>query len=327
MNAAPRTPGILALLAGLFVLVGGCRPTNVPPPLDRLRSTDPVVPVDFLLVDRVESRRDVEWGELSRVAGVAATPDGGVFLADLGAGRIHRFDANGRYLGGLAGTGADLRPLDIATHGLLVFVLDGSRRQVLRFTADGIFRDVFLDLARITRRGPVEPSAMAIDRDGRIAIADVANHEVLVTGPFLDLETTVGEWGSFDGQVIDPRGVGFGIDGVLYVSDRGNRRVQAFDRTGFFMVGSRSVDDAEPELVAPSGLVCDRWGNVFVADTGAGEVVVFTPDLQSIARVGTGELEPGSLRRPVDVAFGADGRLYVTDVGQAALLVYEVVYP
>ena len=315
----------MGLLATITLV--GCRPTNVPPPLDRLRSTDPVVPLEFVLVDRIESRRDVEWGELARVAGVASTADGGVFLADLGSGRIHRFDASGRYLGGVGGAGANLRPLDIVAHGLLVYVLDAGERQVLRFTTDGVYRDVFLDLERLARRGRIDPGALAIDRDGRLAIDDVANHEVLVTGPFLELETAIGEWGAFDGQLVEPRGVAFGRDGVLYVSDRGNRRVQAFDRTGFFMVGSRSVDDTDPDLVAPSGVACDRWGNVYVADTGAGEVVVFTPDLQSIARVGVGDLEPGSLRRPVDVAFGSDGRLYVTDVGLAALLVYEVVYP
>lgn len=320
-----RFAASLSLLA-LFSL-GGCRPTNVPPPLDRLRSTDPIVPLEFLLVERIESRRDAEWGELARVSGVAASPEGGVFLADVGSGRIHRFDSTGRYLGGVGGAGSDLRPLDVVAHGLLIYVLDGGERQLLRFTSDGVYRDVFLDLEQLARSGRIDPSAMAIDRDGRIAIADVANHEVLVTGPFLELETTVGEWGAFDGQMVEPRGVAFGLDGVIYVTDRGNRRVQAFDRTGFFMVGSRSVDDTDPDLVAPTGVTCDRWGNVYVADTGAGEVVVFTPDLQVIARVGGGDLEPGSLRRPVDLTFGSDGRLYVTDVGLAALLVYEVVYP
>ena len=324
-----RPVRLAALLVGAVLLVGGagCRPTNVPPPLDQLRSLDPVIPVAFSLVDRIESRRDAEWGVLARLSGVATMPDARVFVADLGSGRILQFAADGRYLGGVDGGGADLRPLDVTGHGLLLFVLDGGARRVLRFTSDGVFRDVFLDLGRLERRGRIDPTALAIDRDGRLAVTDVANHEVLLTGPFLELETTVGEWGSFDGQFVEPRGVAFGHEGVLYVSDRGNRRVQAFDRTGFFLVGSRSVDDTEPDLVAPSGVATDRWGNVYVCDTGAGEVVVFTPDLQVLARVGGGDIEPGSLRRPVDCAIGPDGRLYVTDVGQSAMLVYEVVYP
>jgi DNA-binding beta-propeller fold protein YncE len=168
---------------------------------------------------------------------------------------------------------------------------------------------------------------MAIDRDGRIAIADAANHQVLLTGPFLELETVVGEYGSFESQLQEPRGICFGVEGVLYVSDRGNRRVQAFDRTGFLLAATASVDDSDPPFVAPSGMATDRYGNVYVCDTGSSEIIVLTPDLVELARVGGPGLRDGNLERPVDCAIGPDGHLFVVDVGREALVVYEIIYP
>ena len=309
-----------------MVTAGGCQPAHTPLPGELLRGTDPLVPLGFQLVDLIESRRDAPWGALSAPAAVAVLPDSRFFLADRAQGIVHSFDRDARYVGGLDGP-SDVVPIDLADHGLLLFVLDGAARRILRYQADGVFRDVFLDVSRVAPSGNPDPSAFAIDRDGRVAIADARNNEVLVTGPFLDLDVVVAEWGTFEGQVDTPVGVAFGLDGILYVADRGNRRVQAFDRNGVFVLGSKSVDAIDPDLIAPSGIACDRWGNVYVADTGGGQVVVFTPDLQVVARIGTDDFDDGRLRRPVDCVVGPDDRLYVADDQRQALVVYEIAYP
>jgi hypothetical protein len=59
--------------------------------------------------------------------------------------------------------------------------------------------------------------------------------------------------GSEDGKVMEPRGVAFGPDGILYVVDTGSRRVHRFDGQGHFLgswetlpyvpTGSIAVDD------------------------------------------------------------------------------------
>jgi sugar lactone lactonase YvrE len=288
---------------------------------------DPVVPTQIQLIAIYENRRAEPWAPLLRPAAVAALPDGQIYFADLGAGRVHRFDADGFFVGGIDPAGPQMLPLDLATHGFLLFVLDSGTRQVLRYSADGAYRDVFVDLQRLDPAARIEPSALAVDRDGRLAVTDVANHRVVVTGPFLQIETVVGEFGRFESQFQEPRGVCFGTAGVLYVSDRGNRRVQAFDRTGFLVRASTSVDDLDGIFVAPSGLASDRFGNVFVCDTGRGEVVVLSPDLRPLTFVGTGDMDVGYLARPVDCAIGPDDRLFVVDLGREALLVYEILYP
>lgn len=133
--------------------------------------------------------------------------------------------------------------------------------------------------------------------------------------------------GSFQGQLNEPRGVAFGREGVLYVSDRGNRRVQAFDRTGLLLVSTRSVDDADPEFTAPTGLACDWRGNVFITDTGEGVVKVYTPDLKPALVIGQDGPLASQLKRPVDCALSEDGLLYVSDPGADQVVVYRLVYP
>lgn len=272
-----------------------------------------------------ENRRTEPWAPLLRPSSVAVLPDARFLFADHGSGRVHRFDAEGFYEGGLTVEG-NVRPLDLASHGMMAFVLDSGARRILRFTDRGVFRDVFLDLDDLDRSRRIDPSAMDIDRDGRIAIADVAEHRVLIAGPFLELETVVGEYGSFEGQFDEPRGVAFGLQGVLYVSDRGNRRVQAFDRTGFLLTSTVSVDDTDPQFIAPSGMAVDGYGNLFVCDAGSGEVLVFTPDLHLLLRIGSGDFEDTDLSRPVDCAVGPDDRLYVADAGRNQLVVFEILY-
>jgi sugar lactone lactonase YvrE len=317
---------ILVLASLVAALLVACKTVPTPLPESRLRAHRAVSPESVEPYDIYENRKSEAWAPLLRVASVAVLSDASFVFTDLGSGRMHQFDADGFYVGGLDAPGG-LRPLDVVSQGLRLFVLDNGSRRILRFTRDGVYRDVFLDLQKLDPISSIDPSAMDIDRDGRIAVADVANHRVVVTSPFLEIETIVGEYGSFPGQFDEPRGVVFSRDGLLYVSDRGNRRVQVFDHTGFLVAGTASVDDAEPVFVAPSGMATDEYGNLFVCDSGAGCVVVLTPDLKVIRKIGEGDIADTDLRRPVDCAFGPEGKLFVTDASRNALVIYEVFYP
>lgn len=296
------------------------------PPVDTLRLVNAPAPTGFTFVTTVDGGPGAAWGALASPVAVVAMPDARVFLADRAAGTIHRFDRRGGYVGGVDGP-SRLVPTDLAEHGLRLFVLDAAERRVLRFTVDGVYRDVFLDLDAVARQRSIDPSALAIDRDGRLAVADRRNHEVLVTGPFLDLDVVVAERGTRDGQVDRPVGVAFGLDGILYVVDRGNRRVQAFDRNGVFLAGSTPIEGGGPDLSDPAGIACDRFGNVYVADAGAREIVVFAPDLRVVARLTGDAVGVGAFGEPIDCAVSPEDRLYVTDAERHALVVFDIVLP
>lgn len=321
----PTRPGLGILLLGLGLV--SCGPPQASGPARGLEDLDAPAPREILFAGAYENRVSEPYAPLVRPTAVAVLPDGSFQFADYGTGKIHVFDEEGYYVAEADLGGGDASPLDLQTFGFRVYVLDVVSRSILRFTEDGVFRDVLLPLQTLDPVQRIDPSAFAVDRDGRIAVCDVAGHRVLVTGPFLDLETEIGDYGSFAGQLNEPRGVAFGQGGVLYVSERGNRRVQVFDRTGHVIGTTKAMGGVDSTFVAPSGLATDRFGNLYVADTGRGVVVVMAPDLFVLSVLGEDEMADDHLMAPVDCAVGPDDRLYVVDAGRQAVLVYDLQFP
>jgi DNA-binding beta-propeller fold protein YncE len=70
----------------------------------------------------------------------------------------------------------------------------------------------------------------------------------------------------------------FGPDGLLYVTDSGNHRVQVFDKNGTFITKWGSKGDGDGQFSKPESIDVDPFGNVYVADTTNNNVQLFTPN-------------------------------------------------
>jgi sugar lactone lactonase YvrE len=79
-------------------------------------------------------------------------------------------------------------------------------------------------------------------------------------------------------------------------------------------------------FVAPQGLDTDRFGNVFVADPGAGRLHVLDHRLRRLFSAGPEMSLQAAPSVPLDVAVGPDGTLAVTDRSRAAILLYRIIY-
>lgn len=101
----------------------------------------------------------------------------------------------------------------------------------------------------------------------------------------------------------------------LYVTDSKRGALTVLDRAG------REIRTVEG-LSSPAGLAVGPAGEVYVAETGASRVRVFSPDgepLRAFGRKGSGG---GELSKPRSVAVGADGRVYVADTGNDRVQVF-----
>jgi len=173
--------------------------------------------------------------------------------------------------------------------------------------------------------------------------------------------TSWGGEGDGPGQFEEPRGVAVSLDGVVYVADTGNGRVQVFDMDGEFLEqwgqavlvepfdlavdreGRVHVLDPEldrlfvfsPEghlqgqwgedwgLFDPRGLDVDRDGYIYIANTGGSVVLKVSPEGQVVGRYGSPGSGDGELNQPTDVAVDNAGNLYVVDTENARVQVWD----
>ena len=107
-----------------------------------------------------------------------------------------------------------------------------------------------------------------------------------------------------------PMGLAFNSEGSLYVANLAGvtARVELYDRAGNLV---RAYGEAD-KLSFPNGIAVDKDGNLFVADSNNGRLLVYRPDGTLLAQVGRGVNE-GKLGMPRGVALDGGGRVYVGD--------------
>lgn len=112
-----------------------------------------------------------------------------------------------------------------------------------------------------------------------------------------------------DVHLVSPVGVA-GMGERIAVSDSALKRVLIYTRDGEYVTDVRRPEGFE----RPTGLVYDAThGELYVVDTGAHDVCVFTSDGRWLRRIGEPGVGPGQLNFPTHACLDGSGRLLVTD--------------
>jgi DNA-binding beta-propeller fold protein YncE len=261
-----------------------------------------------------------ESGEgMTKPYGVAAY-HGKVFVTDSGGRSVVVFDIPGQksFRLGESSEGSLNMPLgiDVDNQGN-VYVVDGTAKQVQMYDKDGKFLRTLAAGTRLSR-----PSGIAVDGEGkrmyvvdtgavtnekhRIAVFDIASNKHLFD---------IGKRGSGDGEFNLPRDVTIGTDGLLYVVDGGNFRVQVFKPDGTFVRVFGSIGRQGGQFSRPKEAAVDPEGNIYVIDAAFGNFQIFNPEGQLLLAVG-GRSEndaPAKYMLPSGIAIDGDGRVYMVD--------------
>jgi poly(3-hydroxybutyrate) depolymerase/sugar lactone lactonase YvrE len=260
-----------------------------------------------------------DGGEAARAGllfpeGLALDSDGGLFIADTGNQRIRKIGPDGviRTVAGRAASSAGQSP-DMegiaATRAYLLFpesvAVDREGNLFLADTLDRLVRQVTPAgvITTVAGRKPVDatigfsgdggpgvgaqlsfPTGLAIDRTGRLFIADSENHRVRMVDR--------------DGMISTAAGTGV----AGYSGDNGPAK--------------------EAGLNEPWGLAGDASGNLFIADASSHRVRKVAPDgtITTVAGTGTagfsgdeGPATAAQINHPLGLAVDSAGNLFIVD--------------
>lgn len=267
-----------------LVLLTGCAATtdfdlrdvegevDATPPVASRSGTTPVA-LEF--IHAYENEANALYYPLDGVAGCAFAPDGTLLVCDEKLGKVYGQDPHNLLWYEFDNPGSrPYRPVDAVVDGFKVLVLDSAGGSIHRFDLNGAWLDLRLNLRWVDPGADTRATAFALDRDGRLIIVDAGEQQVLLLDTFLDLHMRVGGPGTLDDQFQQPMGAAFLPDGSFVVADQGNRRLCTYGRSGFFEGIGGGVFAPDNPYVAPQGVDSDRFGNLFVADAGAGLIHV-----------------------------------------------------
>jgi sugar lactone lactonase YvrE len=321
-----RAHAIVATLLVAAAFAGGCAATQRehfvwPPPPEKAR-------VEY--VRSIQSAGDLDpgfWrrllqilipsdvGALKSPTGLALSPDGKrLYVACGSASRIVRIDLA---QGTLTHVTASTKPHPGSMVSVAVddaenlYVSDRSSNAIVVLDRDGRFLRKFGgDTLKI-------PTQLAIDRKAQLlyvlsgATSAQNEHSVEVFSLKGEHLRTIGKRGGAQGDFNFPTYLAVAPDGLLYVSDMLNFRVQVFDREGKFQSAFGTLGTGGAGAFDKiKGLAFDSFGNIYVADAQQG-VHVLNPSRQPLLMFGGAPL----INTPNAIAVTPDNHIFVSDFG------------
>jgi DNA-binding beta-propeller fold protein YncE len=155
--------------------------------------------------------------------------------------------------------------------------------------------------AVVSQKGPMSAPV------GGVQFQVIPEEHTLVVRPAQGAPRSLGGVGRAAGQLNYPMGVTV-VNGLAYVVEKGNHRVQVFDATGV----SKSTF-GEEVLLYPGGITSAQ-AEIFVSDSRNGRVAGFTPEGRLTRFIGEGHLSA-----PRGLVY-VDGELLVADPGLREVL-------
>jgi subtilase family serine protease len=273
---------------------------------------------------------------------VAVDSGGNVFITDLSNRRVRRVDAVTGVITTVAGDGntgfsGDGGPATSASFsapsGVAVdsvgnlFIADDANQRVRRVdAATGVITTVAGngtqgfsgDGGPATGASLSSPENVAVDSEGNLFIADLANHRVRRVDAVTGVITTVAGNGTagFSGDggpatsasLASPSGVAVDSNGDLFIADRSNQRVRKVDASSGVITtvaGSNALPGfsgdgglaTNARLADPFDVAVNSAGNVFIADFSNDRVrlVTWLPDLvERVLSAVPATAEPGT---------------------------------
>lgn len=136
------------------------------------------------------------------------------------------------------------------------------------------------------------------------------------------LDLIIGRRGRYPGEFASPMGITVDSEGCIFVADTGNSRLQKLNPAGLPLFQVSSPKDRI--LHGPQGVATDRYDNCYVADTFSHCIVKFDNVGREVSRFGKYGNKQGEFYEPQDLAVDFHGYIYVIEMGNNRLQVFDM---
>jgi sugar lactone lactonase YvrE len=151
--------------------------------------------------------------------------------------------------------------------------------------------------------------------NGRVYVADYANHRIQVFDTKGNYLTKWGTYGEENGQIHKASALSIVPSGKIYLSDQFNYRIQEFTANGTFVTTWGTKGEADGQFLHPHVPAIDSEGNVYVSDRDLANVQKFTGDGKFIMKWSEQGSNDGQLSKPESVIIDSKDNVYVADFG------------
>ena len=138
------------------------------------------------------------------------------------------------------------------------------------------------------------------------------------------MSRSFGSMGSASGQFQYPCHIAIDSQGLVYVADINNYRIQKFSPDGKFLAQFGSRGSSPGQLNRPYGITIDTAasGLVYVSEEGNNRVSVFTSDGVFVSSFGQKGSNIDQFSNLSVLTFNKEGLLYICDTINSRLVVY-----
>ena len=215
----------------------------------------------------------------------------------------------------------DYYPVAVAVDQNYVYSLDLFKEEIQKLDSTGQVIDKFGVVDGWTRD-------IEVDAAGNTYTVDPDSGTIRKYSPDGTELLEIGGKGTQPGQFARLLSIVLDENGNIYAADPATE-LSAFDSEGNLLWNNMASVGADGDLVRPQGIARDSSGNIYVADSGRSQIVVFDASgnyLRALGPTGDGWAIPSS----VGVAIGAGDTIYVlarlqleTQVGQDQVLKFS----
>jgi sugar lactone lactonase YvrE len=300
--------------------------------------------------------------ELLLPQGITFDNSGNMYIADNQNYRIHKIDKGdsiftfaGNGYDGFSGDGGPATaaefdfPTGVAADATgNIYIADEYNQRIRMVNTSGIVNTVAGDTGsgyggdgmQATASELWYPCGVTVDAKGNMYIADAANERIRMVNTSGIISTIAGiSTGGYSGdggpataaELAFPTGVTVGDSGNIYIADEENNAIRKINSAGIITTiagnGIRGYyGDGGPatdaELNYPYSVICDKFGDVFIADNlnnvirmvlPGGIITTYAGDSVKGFSGDGGPALAAEMHGPDELAFDASGNLYLAD--------------